>query len=39
MDKAFDLIGNMGDNLHCSAQIFTAALFIEHIPVDAARSQ
>lgn len=36
IDAIFDLVGDVGDDLHGAAQIVAGALAVEHVPVDLA---
>ncbi len=38
-DKIFNLVGNMGDNLHGLPQILALPLLVQHIPVNTAAGQ
>ena len=39
VDKFFDLVGDVGDDLYRGAQVFAPALLVQHIPVDLAGGQ
>ncbi len=36
VDEILDLVGHMRDHLHRGAEVFAAALLVEHVPVDLA---